>query len=223
MHNTYGKSKQKNIKWGLHCIVSSSMSISEQYLLSSCEYLVLCPADFCSLWMATAIIDSKSMKDKSFLPDKTAFGWITYSVSFLHLSCHILWSQPGNSADLNRRWAFRFSQWAKNSACFSNRWICPSVRSSYGKKELTLFIPLTDQTWFNRKIHSCACFCVAPSVLVTVVISVRGSWHADSLHLMLPWTTSFILTFTNFNDQWFAELCPWTRNHAPLAGSLWDL
>jgi hypothetical protein len=151
MNSTFGKSKEKNIKWGvtLHPFIfyvfTSCSSISQQYLLSSCEYPVLCLANFGSLWMATAIIDSKSMKDKSILPDKTLFGQITYSVSMLHLSCHILWSQPGNSADLNRRWACSFSQWARNSACFSNRWICPSVRSSCGKKELTLFIPLTDR------------------------------------------------------------------------------
>jgi len=151
MNTTFGKCKEKNIEWGvtLHPFIfyvfTSCSSISQQYLLPSCEYPVLCLADFGSLWMATAIIDSKSMKDKSILPDKTSFGRITYSVSMLHLSCHILWSQPGNSADPNRRWAFSFSQWAKNSACFSSRWICPSVRSSCGKKELTLFIPLTDR------------------------------------------------------------------------------
>ena len=187
------------------------MSISEQYLLSSCEYLVLCPAEFCSLWMATAIIDSKSMKDKSFLPDKTAFGWITYSVSLLHLSCHILWSQPGNSADLNRRWAFSVSQWAKNSACFINRWICPSIRSSYGKKELILFIPLTDQTRCNRKIHSCACFCVVPSVMVTLVISVGAvdmqtvlvtvvyQWGAIDMHTVL------VTVVTSVRGSWHTD------------------
>jgi hypothetical protein len=40
--------------------------------------------------MAIPIIDSRSVKDKSFLPDEISLGWITNKVSMLHLSWNIL-------------------------------------------------------------------------------------------------------------------------------------